>query len=63
MKLILCIFEKLSGLKINFHKSEIFYFGKANDEEHQYKHIRDVNLNHYMFDILRYPSILENSKL
>jgi uncharacterized membrane protein YebE (DUF533 family) len=25
MKLILCIFEELSGLKINFHKSEIFF--------------------------------------
>jgi hypothetical protein len=33
MKLILCIFEQLSGLKINFHKSEIFYFGKAKEEE------------------------------
>lgn len=29
MKLVLCIFEQLSGLKINFHKSEIFCFGKA----------------------------------
>ena len=29
MKLILCIFEQLSGLKINFHKSEIFCFGNA----------------------------------
>jgi hypothetical protein len=29
MKLILCIFEQLSGLKINFHKSELFCFGKA----------------------------------
>ena len=29
MKLIICIFEQLSGLKINFHKSEIFCFGKA----------------------------------
>ena len=28
MKLILCIFEQLSGLKINFHKSEIFTFGR-----------------------------------
>jgi hypothetical protein len=37
MKLILCIFEQLSGLKINFHKSEIFYFGKAKEEEEQYK--------------------------
>ena len=26
MKLILCIFEQLSGLKINFHKSEFFLF-------------------------------------
>jgi hypothetical protein len=24
MKLVLCIFEELSGLKINFHKSGIF---------------------------------------
>lgn len=29
MKLILCLFEELSGLKINFHKSEIFLFWKG----------------------------------
>jgi hypothetical protein len=29
MKLLLCAFEKLSGLKINFHKSELFYYGKV----------------------------------
>jgi hypothetical protein len=39
MKLILCIFEQLSGFKINFHKSEIFSFGKAKDMEDQYRHI------------------------
>jgi hypothetical protein len=39
MKLILCIFEQLSGLKINFHKSELFCFGKATELEHQYKNI------------------------
>jgi hypothetical protein len=39
MKLILCIFEQLWGLKINFHKSEIFIFGKAKDMEDQYRHI------------------------
>jgi hypothetical protein len=27
MKLILATFEQLSGLKINFHKNEIFCFG------------------------------------
>jgi hypothetical protein len=39
MKLILCIFEELSGLKINFNKSELFCFGKTKDEVDQYKHI------------------------
>ena len=29
MKLSLCAFEQLSGLTINFHKSEIFCFGAA----------------------------------
>jgi hypothetical protein len=28
MELILCIFEQLSGLKINFHNSEIFVLEK-----------------------------------
>jgi hypothetical protein len=29
LKLILSVFEQLSGLKINFHKSELFCFGEA----------------------------------
>jgi hypothetical protein len=29
MKLLLCAFEQLSGLKINFHKSELFCYGEA----------------------------------
>jgi hypothetical protein len=32
----LLAFEQLSGLKINFHKSELFYFGDAQDEENHY---------------------------
>jgi hypothetical protein len=28
MELILCNFEQLSGLKINFHKNDIFCFEK-----------------------------------
>jgi hypothetical protein len=31
LKLLLCAFEQLSGLKINFHKSEIFCFGEAKE--------------------------------
>jgi hypothetical protein len=33
MKLLLSAFEQLSGLKINFHKSEILCFGKAKEHE------------------------------
>lgn len=29
LKLVICIFEKLSDLKINFHKNELFCFGEA----------------------------------
>ena len=37
MKLILCLFEQLSGLKISFHKSELFFSRKAKDEQHTYR--------------------------
>jgi hypothetical protein len=36
MKFLLCVFEQLLGLKINFHKSEIFCFGKTKDYELTY---------------------------
>jgi hypothetical protein len=39
MKLVLCIFEQLTGLKINFHKSEIYYFGEAKNGENEYRQI------------------------
>jgi hypothetical protein len=29
IKLLLCAFEQVSGLKINFHMSELFCFGQA----------------------------------
>jgi hypothetical protein len=32
LRLILSAFEQLSGLKINFYKSELFCFGEARDE-------------------------------
>jgi hypothetical protein len=34
LKLILSAFEHLSGLKINFHKSELLCFGEAQDHAH-----------------------------
>jgi hypothetical protein len=39
MKLILCMYEQLSDLKINFHNSDIFCFGQAKEMENQYKKI------------------------
>jgi hypothetical protein len=39
MKLILCIFQQLSGLKINFHKSKLFCFSKAKEMEDQCKQL------------------------
>jgi hypothetical protein len=39
IKLVLCIFEQLSGLKINFQKSEIFCFGNAKEVEDQYRQL------------------------
>jgi hypothetical protein len=36
LKQILCAFENLSGLKINFHKSEILCFGKTKEKADQY---------------------------
>ena len=39
LKLILSAFEQLSGLKINFHKSELFCFGEAQAAAAQYADI------------------------
>jgi hypothetical protein len=36
LKLILAAFEQLLVLKINFHKSELFCFGEAQDEANLY---------------------------
>jgi hypothetical protein len=36
LKSILAAFEQLSGLKINIHKSELFYFGEAQDSVTDY---------------------------
>jgi hypothetical protein len=36
LKLILSAFEQFLGLKINFHKSKLFCFGKVQDETHLY---------------------------
>lgn len=39
LKYILCLFEQLSGLKINFNKSEVFCFGEAKEKQDLYSNI------------------------
>jgi len=43
MKTILCAFEQLLGLKINFHKSEIFFFDEVKNYESQYMELFGCN--------------------
>ncbi|WVZ81474.1 LOW QUALITY PROTEIN: hypothetical protein U9M48_028848, partial [Paspalum notatum var. saurae] len=45
LKLLLCTFEQLLGLKINFHKSELFCFGHAKQEEEAYSHLFGCSLD------------------
>jgi hypothetical protein len=55
MKLILCVFEQLSGLKINFHKSELFCFGEAKQCEQQYAQLFGCSIGTYPFRYLGIP--------
>jgi hypothetical protein len=60
MKLILRIFEQLSGLKIDFHKSEAFCFGKANDAENKYRVLNGCEIGSLPFRYLGIRFILED---
>jgi hypothetical protein len=57
IKLLLMIFEQLSGLKINFHKSEIFCHGMAKDHELQYSHLFGCAIGSMHFNYLGIPMI------
>jgi hypothetical protein len=49
LKLLLCAFEQLSGLKISFHESEIFFFGDAREHEYQYSQLFGCKICSYPF--------------
>ena len=55
MKMLLCAFEQLSSLKINFHKSEICCFGQAKEMEQQYLHLFGCQSGKYPFRYLGIP--------
>jgi hypothetical protein len=55
LKLLLCAFEQLSGLKINFHKSEVFCYGAAREMESSYTSLFGCNSGNYPFIYLGIP--------
>ena len=55
MKLLLTMFEQLSGLKINFHKSELFCFGAAKVVQQDYMNIFGCNVGEAPFTYLGIP--------
>ena len=64
MKIILYAFEQLSGLKINFHKSEIFCIGQAKIFECQYMELFGCNPDtfpiHYLGILIHYRKLSNN---
>jgi hypothetical protein len=55
MKLTLCLFEQLSGLKINFHTSEIFCFGETKYLEDEFRCIFVCEIGTFPFKYLEIP--------
>jgi hypothetical protein len=39
LKILLCLFEQMTGLKINFHKSEIYFLGRAVERKNEFEEI------------------------
>jgi hypothetical protein len=52
MKLLLIVFEQLSDLKINFHKSEIFCYAGAKEFQDEYMELFGCNAEEYPFRYL-----------
>ncbi|WVZ95101.1 hypothetical protein U9M48_040905 [Paspalum notatum var. saurae] len=55
MKPLLCAFEQLSGLKINFNKGELYCFGDAQDVLDQYMEIFGCKNGEFPFSYLGIP--------
>ena len=55
LKVVLGTFEKLSGLKINFHKSELFCLGEAKGKTDAYIQIFECKEGSFPFKYLGIP--------
>jgi hypothetical protein len=61
MKLLLCIFEQLLGLKINFHKMKFSVLERQKMMKTNTSKFWDVSQDPYLFGILEFLYIIENS--
>ena len=55
LKLLLCAFEQLFGLKINFRKSELFCFGEVKALQTEYEQIFGCGQGMFLFRYLQIP--------
>jgi hypothetical protein len=55
LRLVMSAFEKLSGLKINFHKSELFCFGKTKERVEDYVRLFGCKEGEFPFRYLGIP--------
>jgi hypothetical protein len=55
LKLLLCVFEQLLDLKINFHKSELFYYEEAKEYHDQYTELFRCGMGKHPFKYLGIP--------
>jgi hypothetical protein len=55
LRLVLSAFEKLSGLKINFHKSKLFCFGEAKNKIEEYIRLFGCKEGEFPFRYLGIP--------
>ena len=55
IKLLLTLFEQMSGLKINFHKSELFRYGSAKEYDLHYSLIFGCGIRSMPFKYLGIP--------
>jgi hypothetical protein len=55
MKLLLCAFEQVSELKINFHMGELFCFGEAQEAADQYVEMFGCRIGEFLLTYLGIP--------
>jgi hypothetical protein len=55
LRLVLSAFEKLSGLKINFHKSDLFCFGDTKERVAEYVRLFVCKEGEFPFRYLGIP--------